>query len=100
MLSAILHKHIDQMDEIEKKAQDKIDSIISAVDIKELISDPSGVMHQIEDEINSVMVDKYMALAISQGIDLVKVLSKLEDQGKAIKIDASKDPTENQGAAN
>ncbi len=96
MLTKILHSHIDEMDKIEQEAQASIDSIIQAIDIKELMKDPAGYMHMITEEIRNKMVDDYIAMASKQGFHLGQQINKLQEQDKTIPIDGSKDPTENE----
>jgi hypothetical protein len=100
MLSTVLHKHIDAMDEIEEKAKNEIDKIIGSIDIKEIMADPHIAMQQIAEQVNKVMTEKYMALAIEEGTKLVKTINKLEKNDETILIDPSKDPTKNKEIVN
>lgn len=95
MLSARLHKHLDGMEEIEARAQNDIDSIVSSIDKKLLLENPSEALMQVVDEVSRLMQEKYIPMAIEDGLDLKKDLDKYDKQGKEILIDGSKDPHEN-----
>lgn len=92
MLSTLLHSHIDSIEEIEKKAQADIDKIIAAIDVKELMKDPRGVMAEVSLKIKQVLEDKHLAEASKLGLHLA---DKIEGLKKPIKVDPSKDPTKN-----
>lgn len=97
MLSSSLHKHLDGMDDLEITMQKEIDLIISAIDKKALINDPTGTMGLVVEEIKKVMEEKYIPLAAKLGFSLNDTLNSLEEKGKKITIDASKDGTKNEG---
>lgn len=100
MLSSLLHKHIDAMDEIEQIASVNIDNIMKAIDIKELIDDPQGSMQEVSLRIKEIMEDKLIAMATKEGFDLAKTIARLDETGKALKVDTSKDPTKNKEIVN
>lgn len=90
MLSAILHKHIDAMDELEMQAQDDIDKAIAAIDIKALMADPQATMLETVKLIENVLVTKYGPQAMKNGVDLTKAIKK-----HSIEVDPTKDPNLN-----
>jgi len=94
-LSTQLHKHIDRMDELEESLKAEIDKMILAIDTKELMKDPHGVMLNLVEEIKGLLMDKYMADATKAGLDFVKVLERLEKKGDGLNVDPSKNPNKN-----
>lgn len=92
MLSTRINSHIDEVEKIEEKAKADIDKIIKAIDIKDLIRDPHGVMMDTISEIKKVMEDKHIAQATALGVDFAKMIESMK---KPIVIDPSKNPTEN-----
>lgn len=100
MLAKQLHKHIDEMDSIETKAQANIENIINSIDIGEVIADPHKAMQEAVEEIRKVMIDEYIEMAAKQGIGLARLLNRFDKEGKEILIDPSKDGTKNKEVVN
>lgn len=96
MLSASLHKHLDAMDEIEIEMQAEIDLVMSSIDKKQLINDPTGVMNETAEMIKKILEEKYIPMAAKLGFSLNDTLKSLEDKDKNIIIDPSKDGTKNE----
>lgn len=97
MLDKLIHKHLDDMDEIEKNMNDDIETIISSVDIDMLIDNPDEVMSIVSDSIEQLIDEKYAPLSIDNGIMFAK---KVESLKRDIKVQDSNDPTLNEGQVN
>ena len=97
MLASVLHKHIDGLEEIEARAQNHIDAIIEAIDIKQLVADPHGTLNEVVAMIGQGLETDFMPMAIDDGKSLLEVIKRYDEQGKEIVIDPSKDPKENAG---
>lgn len=94
MLAPILHKHLDEQDNIDAESKDAVDKIISTMDIKALISDPQQELGRVADEVSDLIVDKYQSMAHQEGVKLAEEVKRRD-----VKIDPSKDPTKNEGIA-
>lgn len=95
MLSTILHKHLDGMDQIEADVKAEADKIIAAIDRQKLISDPRAALMEVAEEVAKVLEAKYIPIASKDGFALARQIEK-----KDVVIDPSKDPNKNEGLAN
>ena len=92
-----LNKHLDKMEEIENKFKKEIDSIIQAIDPRQLAENPRDVLKEVSMTIGDLIEQKYMDLSAAEGIALGNVIAKFKKQGKDFIVDPSKDPKENEG---
>ena len=91
MLAKIIHSHLDEIDAIDAKAQSRIDQIIAAIDIKELLADPRQALGDAVDEVKKAIIEEFQPLAEKNGQQLVAEMKKHD-----VMVDPSKDPTKNE----
>lgn len=95
MLSSLLHKHIDRMDEIEAQLQADIDEIMAKIDPAALVQDTDKELSNVIDAIGQLINEKYIPLASQIGFELAEVLEKLIANEKTMPVDGAKDPDKN-----
>ena len=94
MLDKILNDHLDVMEKIESDMEKDIDSIISKIDIDEILIDAQAELDEVVAAIMRLIEDEY----IPQAIDAGQKLS--QDMGRSkrdIIIQDTKDTTINEG---
>ena len=94
MLDKIIHSHLDVMEKIESDMEKDIDSIISKIDIDEILIDAQAELDEVVAAIMRLIEDEY----IPQAIDAGQKLS--QDMGRSkrdIIIQDTKDTTINEG---
>ena len=94
MLTPIIHKHLDALDEIDAKAKAEIDTILATLNVKALISNSHDELGRVVEQIYNLIVDKYQPLA---HLDGVKLAAQVDSH--IVKIDPSNDPTKNEAVA-
>ena len=67
MLDSIVHKHLDEMDALEKSINDKIESLVKDLDIDVLLKNPSEVLDLLFNEIYESILLPNMEKAIKLG---------------------------------
>lgn len=95
MLAKELHNHLDKMEEIEVELLADIDKIIGLIDVDDVIADPKKAMEEVVEEIKEILLEKYAPMATRNGFDLARLLKKMIEQDREMKIDASKDGNKN-----
>lgn len=94
MLSKLIHGHIDTMEELEGKAHADIDKIIDSIDIDDLMDNPDLLLDLV-DKVKDRLVEEHIPAASKYGFELADKMQKMEEKGKDIPIDPSKDPEKN-----
>lgn len=90
MLDKLLHKHLDQMDELEARVQEEIDVILASIDRKQILDNPREALYTVVEAVKSILEEKYIPLAAKDGFDLIKKVVN-----KDVIIDDSTNPNQN-----
>jgi len=92
MPSKVIISNIKALKAVEEKLAADIDKIINKIDIKQLIISPEVVMQEINDQIKTLILEKYIDDAIDIGAKFSKDIRKfkvtVEDGTEAEKEEA------------
>jgi hypothetical protein len=91
MLDKIIHKHLDQMDEIQNKIDADISLIMENIDIDAVIENPHDALSKVADTLSDLIEEEYLEESIKQGIEFSKEIAR----AKKITVSDSSDPKEN-----
>lgn len=87
MLDKVVINHLDQMDFLEDSIEKDFDEMLAEVDIDSIIDDPRAAMMMLAEDMQTLLEEKYYAIAAENGITFAK---NIRDDGD-IKIPKSKD---------
>jgi len=93
MLDNVIHKHIDNMDVIERAMKEEIDQIMSNIDIDLIMVNPETELAFVVEAIKKSLFENHIPKAIEEGIVFAK---NIEKDGEII-IQDTTNPTINQG---
>jgi hypothetical protein len=92
-LDKVLIKHLDDQDELEARIEEDIETLVSGLNINELIDSPESSLMQIVDDLQEILKSEYYPLASQNGIELARAI---EDDGD-IQVPDSNNPNLNEG---
>lgn len=87
MLDKVVINHLDQMDFLEDSIEKDFDEMLAEVDIDSIIDDPRAAMMMLAEDMQTLLEEKYYAIAAENGITFAKNIRDDSD----IKIPKSKD---------
>lgn len=68
MLDKLIHKHLDEMADIEDAVAEDIEKAIRKIDIAELMKDPKSELETIVQIIEEMLMEKYFPRVIKEGV--------------------------------
>jgi hypothetical protein len=74
-----IHKHIDTMDTIEKKAIDEIERIYASMSIDDLITDPEETLLIAVGQMRDILIDDLALDALGEGIRFSKEIKQAKE---------------------
>ena len=91
-LDKVLINHLEKQDELENAIEEEIESLISGLDIKDLISNAEEVLLSLVEKVQQSLKDSYYLKSSENGIVFAK---DIIDDGD-IKVTDSNNPTLNE----
>ena len=95
-LDKVLISHLDEQEKLEIRIEQDIETLISEIDIDDLIDNPEAVLMDVVADLQDILKSEYYATASENGIKLAKAI---EEDGD-IKIPDSDNPSLNEGVLN